>query len=466
MSKTREQVLTVGLAVLASLAVTGTTYAYVLGTSRFLVVAPVALVVGVGLLALAVARFEVFVLAVLASRTTLDAFKLGETGGFPDPAAILGMLFSGVAVVWLISETRRPDAPPFSRLSWAALIFVGVAFLGVLTSPHLGESLVEWVRLLSMLLMLLVVERLGRQAEWRAHVLTAIALAAVVPLVVAAYQLATDRNLFAAGGFERIRGTFLHSNPLAAFLALLSVVALALVLYDVDRRRRVLAAVALAAAVTGLYFTFTRAGWLAAMVGFVVVAAIRGRRALLPLLAAGVLVVLLLPGIAERFADLTEGESLRGEPSNSLSWRVEYWRSAIDLADVSPLTGIGLKQIAAQAEEAKQPHNDFVRAYVEVGVAGIVAYGYLVWQYGATAVRSVRRSRLLPRGPDKAVLVGFAGAAAGYTLMGTVMNLITQVVVGMYFYALAGLAVAVLHSGRAPTSHRADPAPVAAGRRP
>jgi hypothetical protein len=41
--------------------------------------------------------------------------------------------------------------------------------------------------------------------------------------------------------------------------------------------------------------------------------------------------------------------------------------------------------------------------------------------------------------------------------MGLVMNLFTQVVVGMYFYAVAGLAVAVLGS-LAPSPAKDDPA--------
>jgi hypothetical protein len=50
--------------------------------------------------------------------------------------------------------------------------------------------------------------------------------------------------------------------------------------------------------------------------------------------------------------------------------------------------------------------------------------------------------------------------AAGYALMGLVMNLFTQVVVGMYFYAVAGLAVAVLRSSE-PAAPEDEPGPVA-----
>jgi O-antigen ligase len=290
--------------------------------------------------------------------------------------------------------------------------------------------------------------------------LAAFALAAVVPLLVACYQLATNSNLFSAGGFERIRGTFTHSNPMAAFLAILVVMAFAVLTSDRDRLRRTLAGVTMAAGLAGLYLTYTRAAWLAAALGFTVIAATLGRRALFGLVAAAVLVVVLVPGISERFSDLADSETARGESGNSLSWRLQYWSSALDLAGESPFTGIGLKQIAAQEEEAKQPHNDFLRSYVELGVAGLASYVYLVWQYVATALRSVRASRTCPRGLDKAVLVGYAGVASGYAVMGLVMNLFTQVVVGMYFYALAGLAVAVLRAREHEAHHAAThPAP-------
>jgi O-antigen ligase len=432
------------LAILVSAAVALSAFSFATDGSRLWTLAPLGVLAGCSLLALAFARFDVFVLAVLVTRTSLDAFKLGSSASIPDPAALMGILLIGVSVIWLATETRAPDARPFSKLSWAAMSFVGIAFLGVLTSPTPVDSFIEWSRLASMLLMFLVVERLAARPARRGRIVAAIGGAAVVPLVMAGYQLATNTNLFAAGGFERIRGTFTHSNPLAAFLALLVVVAFAVLTVDRDRHHRALAATTLALALPGLYLTYTRAAWMAAAVGLTVVCVMLGRRAVLGLAAAATLVVLLVPGVSARFADLGETETARGQAANSLTWRVDYWTESIDLAAEAPVTGIGLKQIAAQAEEAKQPHNDFVRSYVELGVAGSVAYVYLVWQYVVTARRAATSSRRLRPSLDKAVLVGFAGAATGYVLMGLVMNLMTQVVVGMYFYAIAGLAVAIL----------------------
>ena len=55
----------------------------------------------------------------------------------------------------------------------------------------------------------------------------------------------------------------------------------------------------------------------------------------------------------------------------------------------------------------------------------------------------VRATRDGPAG-DRAFAVGYAGAAAGYVLMCLVANLMSQVVVSLYFAAFAGAAAALL----------------------
>ena len=107
-------------------------------------------------------------------------------------------------------------------------------------------------------------------------------------------------DLFQGWGTQLFWGTMVTLK--VAFLSLLAIVTFAVLTNDRDRRRRVLAAVTLVAALSGLYLTYTRAAWLAAALGCAVVAATLGRRALLSLVAAAVLLVVLVPGISERFA--------------------------------------------------------------------------------------------------------------------------------------------------------------------
>ncbi len=437
--------ISVILTVVTAAAVTVSAFGYASDWSLLAWVAPLGVLLGAAMTALAVARFGTFVLAVLVIRTSLDAFKLGDSATVPDPAAFMGILFLGMGAFWLIAESRHPDSVPFSPLSRAAVAFAGVAFLGVVISPSIAESLVEWSRLASVCMMLLVVEKLTRKPPFRMRLLLSIALAVLAPLTVAAWQMATDRNLFDAGGFERVRGTFTHSNPLAAFLAILVVMAFAILTHHTDRRMRTAAVLIMVLSGVGLYFTYTRAAWLGALLGLFVVTWSLGRKPALIFAGTALVALLLVPGVGQRFSDLTEADTSRGEPSNSLTWRVGYWTEAVELTrGGSQITGIGLKQVAAQSSEGKQPHNDILRAYVEMGVLGLVAYVWLLWQFLATARRGLRLVHQR-RGPlVDAILVGYAGVASCYVLMSLVANLMSQVVVGLYFVAIAGLAVGVM----------------------
>jgi len=433
----------VGVGLLAGAAVALTALAFLREWGSLAMVAPLGVFVGLGLVALAMVRFEMFLLALLVTRTSLDAVGSGSA---VDPAAMLGMLFLGAAVVWLLAQWRETGRLELSPLGWAAVTFAGAGLLGVLVAPAFWPALVEWTRLASVCVMMLVVERAAARARFRRQVVAAVAAAAVVPLIVAAWQMWTGAGLFDAGGFSRARGTFTHSNPLAAFLALLVIMTFAQVVHLRAARPRFYASGICVVAGIGLFATYTRAAWLAAVLGIAVIAASRGRRWL-----GGVVVILLVllvtvPGVGSRFSDLTKESTSRGEPSNSLTWRAEYWGEALGL-QASPITGIGLKQVAAQSTEGKQPHNDFLRAYVEMGLIGLAAYLWLMWQVLATGVRAMRATRDGPP-ENRALAVGAAGVAAGYVLMSLVANLMSQVVVGLYFAAFVAVGAALVGRSR------------------
>lgn len=445
------------LALLTSAAATLSGLSYAGGRGLLVTLLPLGLLAGVALLSLALARMEVFVLALLVSRTSMDAFQVHSGTSAAEPAALVGMLFLGTGAFWLAAQWREDGAIRLSRLGTAVVLFSGAALIGVLVAPTPWIALVEWVRLTSVCTMVLVIERLARTPGFRERLVAAVAGAAVVPLVVGAWQLSSGTGLFDAGGFARVRGTFTHSNPMAAFLAIVVVMAVAYVVHLTDLRYRLAALAVALVASAGLYTTFTRAAWLAAVLGIAVVMGTRGRRWLLGL-AAGVLVLgLALPGAAARFSDLGDEQSSRGEPSNSLTWRAGYWGEALLLSEESPVTGIGLKQVVEESSEGKQPHNDYLRAYVEMGVLGLLAFGWLMIQQLATGIRAMRATAHgSPR--DHAFAVGFCGVAAGYLLMSLVANLMSQVVVGIYFAALAGAASALLPAPSPGSS--STPAPV------
>ena len=88
----------------------------------------------------------------------------------------------------------------------------------------------------------------------------------------------------------------------------------------------------------------------------------------------------------------------------------------------------------------KQPHNDFVRAYVELGAIGLMAYILLLIAMARVAVRGVRDARA---GWQRGVAVGFAGCFVAFVLVSLVANVMSQAVVLWYLFAFAACAAAV-----------------------
>src|SRR5205823_161872 len=190
-----------------------------------------------------------------------------------------------------------------------------------------------------------------------------------------------------------------------------------------------------------LFYTYTRSAWIAALLGVLVVGIIQSKRMIALMWIGVVVIALAVPSASARFQDLGTETRASGTAGNSLIWRVEYWRQALALGG-DPVTGIGLGAVSTLTNQAKEPHNDFIRAFVETGVIGLAAYLWLLFEMIALARRSIRRAA--PGFPG-AVAAGFAGSLAAFVLLSMVSNVITQLVILLYF---ASLAVCAWGAGR------------------
>jgi putative inorganic carbon (hco3(-)) transporter len=110
----------------------------------------------------------------------------------------------------------------------------------------------------------------------------------------------------------------------------------------------------------------------------------------------------------------------------------------LPLANSSPVTGIGLTSTQFATDEAKQPHNDFVRAYVETGLIGLGAYLAVLVALVALGLRAVRVSP--PGTLDRGVAVGFLGCAVAFVAVSLAANVLSNVVLLWYLFAFAAAA--------------------------
>jgi O-antigen ligase len=102
---------------------------------------------------------------------------------------------------------------------------------------------------------------------------------------------------------------------------------------------------------------------------------------------------------------------------------------------------VGLRTVATTTAEGKQPHNDVIRSYVELGIPGLLSYLFvlllMVWTTGRAAADAARR-RI--GGVERAVTEAGFVVAISLAVLSIVANLMSQAVVTIYAVSVIGLA--------------------------
>jgi putative inorganic carbon (HCO3(-)) transporter len=454
MSTPRERLLMVMCAVVIVVLSVESTVVAATGGSKLLVILPIALLAGLGLVALGMVNFESFVYATIVLRSSMDIVKpsasnttaavTAATASGLDPAGGLAVIFILLAFFWYLTRRREGRVSPRASIHRVCLILFGAAgFLSVIDSANFSVSLLEAIRVTAVVVMLAVLEVMLVDRQSIERLIGAVYVSALLPVGLTMFNVIFHRTQFSSGGFDRYQGTFSQPNPFAIYLTMLIVMGAALFPH-LSTRKRLAMAPLLVCSVISLYFTYTRSAWIAAVVGLLVVAYVGRRRLMLGVMLGGMLLsVVAVPTIASRFADLGSATNPSGAASNSLTWRFNYWGEVLPLASKDPITGIGLKMSSFTTNQQKEPHNDFLRAYVETGVVGTLAYFALLFSMGAVARQSLRHTRRRRGSYEHSVAVGFTGCVIAFVLISIVSNVISEVIVLWYYVAFAAAAYAV-----------------------
>ncbi|MDG4772283.1 O-antigen ligase family protein [Solwaraspora sp. WMMD792] len=443
------------LAAVAAAAVAVTAGLALAAGDRRGVVLPIALVAGAAVGVLAITRFSGYVILMLAVRPLLDVVKLsGPTAGradtdqasrLSDPSTMVAVLFLLAAGLWLAAQLRRSGRLRGTPLGWAMLLVGATALVSALGANRPTPSLLEAMRILTVVVMFVVLEQLMPDRAAVRRILIAcygsLALALLYTVLVSAFgQVPSEVK----GQFIRVSGPFSQSTTFGRYLMFMIVFGFAIYRF-LARRAQLVLAVLLGLSLVFLMLTNTRSAILGAALGLVVVAVLhRSGRMLATLLVVAVAGVSLLPSVGDRFAQLAEDRPTGGGPTgNTLQWRVDYWAEIVTLANRNPVTGIGPNMTQHETSEAKKPHNDLLRAYVETGLAGLLAYLAMLVLLLYTARTALRRAP--PDSLERGVAVGFAGCAVVFIAVSLGSNVISNVVTLWYFVAFAAAASAIAH---------------------
>jgi len=176
------------------------------------------------------------------------------------------------------------------------------------------------------------------------------------------------------------------SNAVALYLVPLIGMAASLVLYEQERRVRLVSAAFLALAVAATFLSLSRGGYFAlAVIALILAIVNRYRWYVLPAVVVAGVAVSRIPAIATRLAH----EFNLNDPNNSFVSRIHLWQAALRMLRDHPILGTGMFGFARSIQPYRggvyeenliYPHNLVLDMWTETGLLGVVAFGWLIVQ--------------------------------------------------------------------------------------
>jgi O-antigen ligase len=397
------------------------------------------LLIGGAVLLVSVSRPALGVAIALAATPLIDAvIPLGDTTGrIAQPLQVLlPGLIACVAFIVAVSRSRRATPVPLV-LALAPLLFLGLTLASSMQAIEPAQSINSIVILCAAVLTFYVALQLSGDPGDRMTILSGV----LVGLLIAGLQgtvqqvlgLGGPYGVSVGGGREvlRVQGSFDHPNFYSVYLIALIPLAAAIALSrGVPTRLRRLAGVAVALALTGLVFSYSRGAIIGLVVGALAwVFLLRpGRVTLLATVLAVLTVVAAPASLKARFDP--------GTARDDAGLREALWQAAYDMGKREPLLGVGPNNFSVayerlvnrrgDAEERplldqgegfvlpSSGHNVYLNTLAEQGVLGLL--GLLVLAAAVVPLLYAGRRASDPLG--RAICGGVGAGAAAWAVRG------------------------------------------------
>lgn len=262
---------------------------------------------------------------------------------------------------------------------WTAFMFMlAWGFLSLLFSIDSAGTARELLRVLDLFLLFALAFVATRSRADLKHLIIAFFLSSIIPIAVGIYQFTfhigfQDESV----NIPRIYGTFSHPNIFSLYL--FSLITLTFLFFSTLARtpKEKFAAMALLASYTViLLLTYTRVSWVILFVFFFILAFLRFRKLLIPIILLPLCLFIIIAPLQERLLD-----SIQFSPDSSIAWRLGIWKDGISttIGNGRTLFGSGMNTFSTVSEHVRglsqgpsnDPHNDFVKFFVEGGVIGL-----------------------------------------------------------------------------------------------
>jgi putative inorganic carbon (HCO3(-)) transporter len=182
------------------------------------------------------------------------------------------------------------------------------------------------------------------------------------------------------------------SNQTAAFLAQSALFFWGSMQFLKRKRVKLLGFSLIGLTLFALMYTFSRAGYLAVIIGVLILGVLKDRKLLVVLAIFLCTWQTLVPVAVHQRVDMTTDSA--GQLDFSAQERVDLWKESKDVFAQHPVFGIGFAtfQYLPHVHGLQDTHNWFVKVAVETGIVGFIMTVILLAQLFALAWRLYRRS--------------------------------------------------------------------------
>jgi O-antigen ligase len=311
------------------------------------------------------------------------------------------LLGVGIALLGIMVLILKRKSLPSFPLNFPFLVIFLWGAITLLYSLYPKNTLQELLRFFDLFALgFLAYATIETTRDFK-HLLQAFFISSVLPVAFGLYQFVFNIGLVDENvSILRIFGTFSHPNVYSLYLfAMIVFGGLYLLLFAESGLERLLTLALLSLLTIVLLLTFARVAWIALFLFVFLLALFRYRLLLFPIILFPIILYVFSPSIQERVA-----ESFRSDPDSSLVWRQTLWADVTrySIQEDRLLLGSGMDTFPKVSESLRgtnhgpnDPHNDFVKFFVEGGIIGVIAF---LTYLGSIGYLIIKRYRMSQRG--------------------------------------------------------------------
>ena len=375
-------------------------------------------------------------------------------------SATLGILLIG----WGLWYFMKYWPLPRFKGKMALMIFFIVGTISVMTSMDIMESGQEFIKFINLIWVFIIAFDIVK--DWRGYwtLISALAAAIVVPLIVASAQLISGEGL----SYEisnRLIGTFGHPNTFA--FALIMAFSAWLIMGEMWKykrsscpswlcslRTKATFRIVYTVLLCFLLLTYTRGAWIGLSILLLVFGFRFTWRKTTAVLVSIALTVSLFPLFNSALYsytgfDLTDSQLVRRfstdeEDMTSWAWRVRSWKEISVKLHSLPWFGYGVGMYPKVREEtisyitdlkSREAHNDYMRLTIEIGYLGVISYSLF---FILMASEFLHRSVTSQDETEKRVFTIAGATVAAFIIMSIADNILRATAVNWLLWALMG----------------------------